>query len=98
MKKIITLLLVLCFWNVKAQQHKLWYEKPSESWLEALPVGNSKLGAMVYGKTGVEEIQINEETFWNGSPHNNNADNALEHLDEVRRLIFEGKEPEAHQA
>jgi len=97
MKKIITLLLVLCCWNVRAQQHKLWYEKPSESWLEALPVGNSKLGAMVYGKTGVEEIQINEETFWNGSPHNNNADNALEHLDEVRRLIFEGKEPEAHQ-
>ena len=50
---------------------------------------------MVYGGTFTEEIQLNEETFWSGSPHNNNSSEAKEHLDEVRRLIFEGKEEKA---
>ena len=56
-----------------AQPHRLWYSKPASHWLEALPVGNSHLGAMIYGGTDVEEIQLNEETFWSGSPHNNNS-------------------------
>ena len=56
-----------------AQSHKLWYSKPASHWLEALPIGNSHLGAMVYGGTNEEEIQLNEETFWSGSPHNNNS-------------------------
>ncbi len=56
-----------------AQQQKLWYSRPADIWLEALPVGNSHLGAMVYGGTDTEEIQLNEETFWSGSPHNNNS-------------------------
>jgi hypothetical protein len=78
-----------------AQQHKLWYAQPATHWLEALPVGNSHLGAMIYGGTDIEEIQLNEETFWSGSPHNNNSTESLEYLPEVRRLIFEGKEGEA---
>ena len=81
--------------TVSAQQHKLWYSKPASHWLEALPVGNSHLGAMVYGGTDTEEIQLNEETFWSGSPHNNNSPEAKAALPEVRRLIFEGKEGEA---
>ena len=63
--------------------------------MEALPIGNSHLGAMVYGGTDVEEIQLNEETFWSGSPHDNNSKKSLAVLPEVRRLIFEGKEGDA---
>ena len=63
-----------------AQQHKLWYAQPATHWLEALPVGNSHLGAMIYGGTDTEEIQLNEETFWSGSPHNNNSTESLEYL------------------
>ncbi|MCR5679654.1 MAG: glycoside hydrolase family 95 protein [Prevotella sp.] len=76
-------------------QMRLWYSEPAHHWLEALPIGNSHLGAMVYGGTDVEEIQLNEETFWSGSPHNNNPKEALANLPEVRRLIFQGKELEA---
>ena len=83
--------------TVNAQQHKLWYDKPATHWLEALPIGNSHLGAMVYGQTDGEVIQLNEETFWSGSPHDNNSQESLEYLPEVRRLIFEGKEAEAHK-
>ena len=78
-----------------AQQHRLWYAQPASHWLEALPVGNSALGAMVYGGTDVEEIQLNEETFWSGQPHDNNSKKSLAVLPEVRRLIFQGKELEA---
>ena len=80
---------------MSAQQHKLWYNKPASHWLEALPIGNSSLGAMVYGGTETEEIQLNEETFWSGSPHNNDSKESLAALPEVRRLIFEGKEYQA---
>jgi alpha-L-fucosidase 2 len=80
----------------QAQQHKLWYSQPASHWLEALPVGNSHLGAMVYGKTDTEEIQLNEETFWSGSPHNNNSPEAKAHLQAVRDSIFAGKEESAH--
>ena len=78
-----------------AQPHRLWYSQPATHWLEALPIGNSHLGAMVYGGTDIEEIQLNEETFWSGQPYDNNSHESLEKLPEVRRLIFEGKEMEA---
>ena len=73
----------------------LWYDAPATAWLEALPLGNSNMGAMVYGGVQKEEIQLNEETFWSGGPHNNNSPRALGRLDEVRQLIFNGKEAEA---
>ena len=94
---LVTLLLsALTTMAAQAQQHKLWYSQPARHWLEALPVGNSHLGAMVYGKTDTEEIQLNEETFWSGSPHNNNSPEAKAHLQEVRDSIFAGKEEAAH--
>ncbi len=80
-----------------AQNHRLWYSRPASHWLEALPVGNSHMGAMVYGGTDTEEIQLNEETFWSGQPHNNNSSESLEALAEVRRLIFQGKEAQAEK-
>ena len=90
------LLSALTTMSAQAQQHKLWYSQPARHWLEALPVGNSHLGAMVYGKTDTEEIQLNEETFWSGSPHDNNSPEAKAHLQEVRDSIFAGKEESAH--
>ena len=99
MKRIITTLLfcTITLITIQAQQHRLWYNKPATQWLEALPIGNSHLGAMVYGGTESEEIQLNEETFWSGSPHNNNSPEAKAHLQEVRDSIFAGKEMAAHQ-
>ena len=91
--------LLLCLMgamSVQGQTQKLWYDRAASNWLEALPIGNSHLGAMVYGGADTEQIQLNEETFWSGSPHNNNSSEALEHLAEVRKLIFEGREEEAH--
>lgn len=74
---------------------RLWYRSPAKHWLEALPIGNSHLGGMVYGGTVDETIQLNEETFWSGGPYCNNSDESLENLPEVRNLIFKGREEEA---
>ena len=97
MNKKFFLPVICCLLSVVvyAQPHRLWYSKPATDWLEAIPIGNSHLGAMVYGGTETEEIQLNEETFWSGSPYENNSKESLEKLPEVRRLIFEGKEMEA---
>lgn len=73
----------------------LWYDRPAAHWLEALPIGNSHMGAMVFGGSATEEIQLNEETFWSGGPHDNNSRESIYHLNEVRQLIFDGKEREA---
>jgi len=96
-KTLIASALCLIVLQATAQQHKLWYSRPASHWLEALPIGNSHLGAMVYGETDGETIQLNEETFWSGSPHDNNSHESQQYLPEVRRLIFEGKESEAHK-
>ena len=71
---------------------KLWYDEPAERWVEALPVGNGRLGAMVFGGPAQEHLQLNEETVWAGQP-NSNANPAVEPgaIDEIRKLIFEGK-------
>ena len=97
-KKVLTIvLLAVSTLTVTAQNHRLWYAKPATHWLEAVPVGNSHMGAMIYGGTETEEIQLNEETFWSGSPHNNNSSESLDKLQEVRRLIFQGKERDAEK-
>ena len=97
MKRIISTILfsAIATLTMEAQQHLLWYDKPATHWLQALPIGNSHLGAMIYGDVKTEEIQLNEETFWSGSPYYNNGPESKEHLQEVRQLIFEGKEKEA---
>ena len=73
----------------------LWYDRPAARWEEALPLGNGRLGVMVYCGCVREELQINEETIWAGGPHNNVNPAAREALPEVRRLIFEGRYKEA---
>ena len=74
---------------------RLWYNAPAKHWLEALPIGNSHLGGMVYGGIQDENIQLTEETFWSGGPHNNNSQKSLDNLPKVRDLIFNGREEEA---
>lgn len=80
-----------------AQDLRLWYDKPAVTWEEAIPLGNARLGAMVYGIPSREEIQLNEETIWAGSPHNNDNPNALNTLLKVQKLIFERKNKEAER-
>ena len=75
---------------------RLWYTRPATQWVEALPVGNGRLGAMVYGDPSSELIQLNENTVWAGSPYRNDNPDAREALPEVRKLIFEGRYKEAH--
>ncbi|MDR0560259.1 MAG: glycoside hydrolase family 95 protein [Prevotellaceae bacterium] len=75
---------------------KLWYPAPAVKWTEALPVGNGRLGAMVFGNPAQEKLQLNEETVWAGQPNNNVNPDALKALPEVRKLLFEGKFKEAH--
>ena len=99
MKKTITtiaaIMLGISLWAADDNTQRLWYDSPAKIWLEALPIGNSHLGAMVFGGSKTEEIQLNEETFWSGGPHDNNSQSALAHLSEVRQLIFDGKEKQA---
>ena len=73
----------------------LWYRKPARFWYEALPVGNGRLGAMVFGGVDHERIQLNEESLWDGYARDTTNPEALKALPEVRRLLFEGKNEEA---
>lgn len=81
--------------SVQAGDVKLWYKQPAKTWVEALPIGNSRMGAMVYGGTAREEIQLNDETLWGGSPYRNDKPEALGSLEKVRELIFAGKNMDA---
>ncbi len=76
-------------------QERLWYDAPAGRWLEALPLGNGQMAAMVFGGIADETIQLNESTFWSGSPHNNNSETSLEYLEQARQLIYAGREEEA---
>lgn len=92
---VLGLFLFSCQVTEQGGDLKLWYNQPAEQWVEALPVGNGRLGAMVYGNPNNEIIQLNEETVWAGSPNRNDNLDAKEALPKVRELIFEGKYSEA---
>lgn len=74
---------------------RLWDDAPATVWVEAYPLGNSRLGAMVFGGTAHERIGLNEETFWSGGPYDNNSRRGIGALDEIRRLVFDDKFSEA---
>ena len=80
---------------LQGEELKLWYRRPAREWVEALPVGNGRLGAMVFGTIGSERLQLNEDTLWSGGPKEWNNPGAREALAEIRRLVFEGKYVEA---
>src|SRR5437764_666515 len=69
----------------------LWYKQPAAIWTDALPVGNGRLGAMVFGGIEIERLQLNEDTLWSGSPKDWNNPDAKKYLPEVRRLVLEDK-------
>lgn len=71
-------------------EHRLWYQRPASKWVEALPVGNGRIGAMIFGGVGRERLQLNEDTLWGGGPYNPVNPEARGALDEVRRLISIG--------
>src|SRR5436305_3005518 len=73
----------------------LWYRQPAGQWVEALPAGNGRLGAMVFGGVDHERIQFNESTVWTGEPHDYSHHGASRFLPEIRNLLFEGKQAEA---
>ena len=74
---------------------KLWYDAPARQWTDALPLGNGRLGAMVFGTPAQERIQINEETIWGGGPHNNVNYAAKDGLDQIRQALWEGRRSDA---
>jgi alpha-L-fucosidase 2 len=75
--------------------HQLWYLKPAQKWTDALPLGNGRIGAMVYGGIADDHIQFNEETLWTGKPREYNRKGAYRHLAQIRQLLFDGKQKEA---
>lgn len=89
-----TILLLLAI-LAPAQALRLWYNKPAEKWTEALPLGNGRLGAMIFGGVEQEHLQFNEETLWTGGPRNYNRRGAYRYLDSIRQLLFAGKQKEA---
>jgi alpha-L-fucosidase 2 len=76
---------------------KLWYTHPAEKWENALPIGNGRLGAMVFGRTDEERIQLNEETYWSGGPYSTTVKDGYKALPEIRKLIFDGQLIAAHR-
>ena len=96
MKHVFTLITAAVLLQVAVpvcgqQKNRLWYDTPAAYWEEALPIGNGRLAAMVYGGPEKEEIQLNEETISAGSPYNNYNPEGPEYLQQVRNLIWAGK-------
>lgn len=80
-----------------ARNVKLWYEKPAKAWTEALPIGNGRLGAMIFGKVNVERLQLNEDSVWYGGPVNGDNPDGLRYFPEVRKLLLKGNQIEAEE-
>ncbi len=98
LKRALVVLLSVVSISIDAQEKPvLWYDKPAQYWEEALPLGNGRLGAMVYGNPAAEEIQLNEETVSAGSPYKNYNPEAKGALATIRQLIFAGRYPEAQE-
>ncbi len=81
----------------QAQPLTLWYREPAAAWVEALPIGNGRLGGMIFGGVARERIQFNEDTVWTGEPHDYSHRGAFNRLAAIRKLLFEGKQAEAEK-
>ena len=81
-----------------ANPNLLWYDKPAANWVQALPVGNGRLGGMIFGGTTNERVQLNDITVWSGGPQPDaNRPEAWTHLAEIRQVIGEGRYDEAEK-
>ena len=83
--------------KVSGRRWVLWYRQPARHWNEALPLGNGRMGAMVFGGVAQERLQLNEDTMWSGYPYDPTNPDAFASLEQVRRLVFAGKYREAEQ-
>ncbi len=92
---IFSLICGISSFFAQSKAYKLWYDKPAQVWTEALPLGNGRLGAMVFGNPAMEQIQLNEATIWAGQPNNNANPDALVNIPKVRELVFAEKYLEA---
>lgn len=91
LKKIFTVAAICTALNAGAQQDlQLWYQRPAQKWTDALPVGNGRIGAMVFGRYDTERIQLNEESVWAGSQMNSNNAAAATHLPQIQKALFNG--------
>src|SRR5512138_1623634 len=79
----------------RVRPQMLWYDAPATQWVEALPIGNGRLGAMVFGGIARERIQFNESTVWTGGPHDYARPGAYRYLPRIRELLYAGRQPEA---
>ena len=98
LSKTIYSLIASCtviFGSFAQEPLKLWYPKPAENWNEALPIGNGRLAAMIFGQPSREVLQLNEETVWAGEPGNNIIEGTYDSIQKMRKLIFESKFKEA---
>src|SRR6476659_6053552 len=93
-KYCVVILFLLSVKTTVAQDLKLWYKQPAVKWTEALPLGNGRIGAMVFGGVEQDRIQFNEETLWTGGPRDYNRYGAYKYLDSIRHLLFAGKQKE----
>lgn len=99
---LLVAMLALCASSAPAQSADdpamtLWYRQPADNWLQAMPMGNGIVGAMVFGKTDHERIALNEGTFWSGRPHDYNNPDAINYFPKIRDLVFAGKFQEAEK-
>jgi alpha-L-fucosidase 2 len=94
-KYFIVFMLLLSVKEVSSQDLKLWYKQPAAKWTEALPIGNGRIGAMIFGGIENDRIQFNEETLWTGGPRSYSRPGAYKYLDSIRQLLFAGKQKEA---
>lgn len=96
---ILSVTIILSYEVALAQNKplQLWYNKPARVWTEALPIGNGRMAAMIFGGIGEDRIQFNEETLWTGEPRDYNRKGAYVYLDTLRQLLFAGKRKEAEQ-
>jgi alpha-L-fucosidase 2 len=93
---LLCLLLLSCIQlSAQTQPLQLWYNKPSQKWTDALPIGNGRMGGMIYGGVDTEHLQYNEQTLWTGKPRPYQRDGAYQYLEPIRKLIFEGRQKEA---
>jgi alpha-L-fucosidase 2 len=95
MKYFFLCVTLCCTQFVDAQDLELWYNKPAVKWTEALPIGNGRIGAMLFGGIENDRIQFNEETLWTGEPRPYSRPGAYKYLDSIRQLLFAGKQKEA---
>ena len=86
-----------CLILAAEQPLALWYPRPADKWVEAVPVGNGRLGGMIFGGITNEHLQFNENTLWTGQPHEYHHDGAAKFLPSLRRLLLEGKQAEAEE-